>query len=83
MPSASADDPRMGAYYSNRRRARHSGMFRDTAATMEATVIDTLRYADRVKAAGVEPNEAQAMSRALNEERAGGVATKDDLVDEG
>lgn len=58
-------------------------MFRDTAATMEATVIDTLRYADRVKAAGVEPNEAQATSRALNEKLARGVVTKDDLVDEG
>ena len=46
---------------------------------MEATVIDTLRYADRLKAAGVESNQAEAMSRALNEELAGGVATKDDL----
>ena len=46
---------------------------------MEATVIDTLRYADRLKAAGVESNQAEAMSRALNDELAGGVATKDDL----
>ena len=46
---------------------------------MEATVIDTLRYADRLKAAGVESNQAEAMSRALNDEIAGGVATKDDL----
>lgn len=46
---------------------------------MEATVIDTLRYADRLKAAGVRSNQAEAMSRALNDELAGGVATRDDL----
>ena len=46
---------------------------------MEATVIDTLRYADRLKAAGVGPQQAEAMSRALNKEFAGGVATKKDL----
>ncbi|MDE0420683.1 MAG: hypothetical protein OXK76_07325 [Gammaproteobacteria bacterium] len=50
---------------------------------MEATVIDTLRYAEGLKAADVEPNRAEAMSRALNEELAGGVATKDDRVNEG
>ncbi len=42
-------------------------------------MIDTLRYAGRLKAAGVRPNHAEAMSRALNDELAGGVATKDDL----
>jgi len=47
---------------------------------MEATVIDTLRYADRLKAAGVDTHQAEAMSRALNDELAGGVATKDDLT---
>ena len=47
---------------------------------MEATVIDTLRYADRLKAAGVESPQAEAMSRALNDELAGGVATKEDLA---
>ncbi|MCY3821246.1 MAG: hypothetical protein OXH52_18155 [Gammaproteobacteria bacterium] len=46
---------------------------------MEPSVIDTLRYADRLKAAGVETKQAEAMSRALNDELAGGVATKQDL----
>ena len=46
---------------------------------METTVIDTLRYSDRLKSAGVESKQAEAMSRALNDELAGGVATKDDL----
>ena len=46
---------------------------------MEATVIDTLRYADRLKTAGVDAHQAEAMSRALNDELAGGVATKEDL----
>ena len=47
---------------------------------MNATVIDTLRYADRLKVAGVERGQAEAMSRALNDELAGGVATKEDLA---
>ena len=47
---------------------------------MNATVIDTLRYADRLKGAGVEHSQAEAMSRALNDEIVGGVATKDDLA---
>ena len=46
---------------------------------MEPSVIDTLRYADRLKAAGVETRQAEAMSRALNDELAGGVATRQDL----
>ena len=46
---------------------------------MEPSVIDTLRYADRLKAAGVGTNQAEAMSRALNDELAGGVATRQDL----
>ena len=46
---------------------------------MEPSVIDTLRYADRLKAAGVETRQAEAMSRALNNELVGGVATKQDL----
>ena len=46
---------------------------------MDSSVIDTLRYADRLKAAGVESRQAEAMSRALNDELAGGVATKQDL----
>ena len=46
---------------------------------MHATVIDTLRYADSLKAAGVEHRQAEAMSRALNDELVEGVATKRDL----
>ncbi len=46
---------------------------------MEVSVIDTLRYADRLKAAGVETGQAEAMSRALNDELAAGVATRQDL----
>lgn len=46
---------------------------------MVLTVIDTLRYADRLKAVSVESHQAEAMSRALNDELTGGVATKDDL----
>ena len=46
---------------------------------MEPTVIDTLRYAARLKEAGIESRQAEAMSRALNDELAGGVATKEDL----
>ena len=42
-------------------------------------MIHTLRYADRLKAAGVGTNQAEAMSRALNDELAGGVATRQDL----
>ena len=47
---------------------------------MDATVIDTLRFANRLKAAGVQEGQAEAMSRALNDEIAGGGATKDDLA---
>ena len=46
---------------------------------MKATVIDTLRYANRLKNAGVEPGQAEAMSRALNDELIEGLATKTDL----
>lgn len=46
---------------------------------MNGTVIDTLRYADRLKAAGVEPSQAEAMSRALNAELTEGLVTKTDL----
>ena len=46
---------------------------------MDASVIDTLRYASRLRAAGVEPQQAEAMSRALSDEIGGGVATKGDL----
>lgn len=42
-------------------------------------MIDTLRYADRLKNAGVEPGQAEAMSRALNDELTEGLVTKTDL----
>ena len=46
---------------------------------MKATVIDTLRYANRLKEAGVEIGQAEAMSRALNDELTEGLVTKSDL----
>ena len=46
---------------------------------MQSTVIDTLRYADHLKEAGVEAPLAEAMSRALAAEIAEGLATKADL----
>ena len=46
---------------------------------MNANVIDTLRYADRLKEAGVENGQAEAMARALNAELTEGLATKADL----
>lgn len=48
---------------------------------MYATVIDTLRYADRLKEAGLEPGQAEAMSRALNDELTDGLVTRTDLDD--
>ena len=46
---------------------------------MYATVIDTLRFANRLKEAGVDPRQAEAMSSAFNDEISEGVATKRDL----
>ena len=46
---------------------------------MKATVIDTLRFANRLKKAGFAPGQAEAMSRAFNDEFAQGMATKQDL----
>lgn len=46
---------------------------------MKATVIDTLRFANRLKEAGVEPRQAEAMSRTINDELTEGVVTKHDL----
>ncbi|MDE0040133.1 MAG: hypothetical protein OXU77_21625 [Gammaproteobacteria bacterium] len=46
---------------------------------MKATVIDTLRFANRLKEAGFAPGQAEAMSRAFNDEFAQGMATKQDL----
>lgn len=47
---------------------------------MRPTVIDTLRYANRLKQAGVETGQAEAMSRALNAELTEGLVTKTDLA---
>ena len=47
--------------------------------TMYVPVIDTLRYANRLKDAGVDPGQAEAMARAFNDELVHGVATKDDV----
>ena len=46
---------------------------------MYARVIDTLRFANRLKEAGVAAQQAEAMSRAFNDELTEGVATKRDL----
>ena len=47
---------------------------------MQATVIDTLRYANRLKDAGVDGVQAEAMALAINDELVSGLATKDDLT---
>ena len=46
---------------------------------MQATVIDTLRYANRLKDAGVDGVQAEAMALAINDELVSGLVTKDDL----
>ncbi len=46
---------------------------------MNATVIDTLRFADRLKAAGFETPHAEGMARALGDELAERMLTKNDL----
>ena len=46
---------------------------------MNATVIDTLRFANRLKQAGFEPDQAEAVSRAFNDELVEGLVTKTDL----
>ena len=48
-------------------------------AAADAPVIDTLRYADNLKQAGVEPSRADGMARALNIELSERVLTKTDL----
>lgn len=53
--------------------------FGATGTTVDATVIDTLRYANRLRDAGVEAHQAEAMARAINDELSVGVATRDDL----
>ena len=47
---------------------------------MQATVIDTLRYANRLKGAGVDGVQAEAMALAINDELVSGLVTKDDLT---
>ena len=46
---------------------------------MNATVIDTLRFADRLKAAGFETPHAEGMARALGDELAERMLTRNDL----
>ena len=46
---------------------------------MAASIIDTLRYARRLKEAGVAPEQAEAMADALSEEFVPSLATKADL----
>ena len=46
---------------------------------MNATVIDTLRFADRLKAAGFEALRAEGLARALGDELADRMLTRNDL----
>ena len=46
---------------------------------MNATVIDTLRFADRLKEAGFEVPHAEGMARALGDELAERMLTRNDL----
>ena len=46
---------------------------------MEAAVIDTLRYARRLRDAGVVPEQAEAMAEALSDEFVQSSVTKADL----
>jgi hypothetical protein len=46
---------------------------------MSATVIDTLRFADRLKEAGFEGPQAEGMARALGDELAERMLTRRDL----
>ena len=48
---------------------------------MYPTVIDTLRFADRLKAAGFADPQAEGMARALGDELADNMVTKRDLDD--
>ena len=46
---------------------------------MSQAAIDTLRFANRLKEAGVEPGQAEAMARALGDELADQLAAKADI----
>ncbi len=48
---------------------------------MNATVIDTLRFADRLKGAGFDATHAEGMARALGDELSEQMLTKRDLDD--
>ena len=48
---------------------------------MNATVIDTLRFADSLKAAGFEGPQAEGLARALRDELAERMLTRSDLDD--
>ena len=48
---------------------------------MNATVIDTLRFADSLKAAGFKAPQAEGLARALGDELAERMLTKSDLDD--
>lgn len=48
---------------------------------MNTTVIDTLRFADRLKEAGFEARPAEGLARALGDELAEQMVTKRDLED--
>ena len=48
---------------------------------MNATVIDTLKFADRLKKAGFERQQAEGLARALGDEVAERMVTKRDLDD--
>ena len=48
---------------------------------MNSTVIDTLSFANSLRKAGMEPHQAEVMSRAINDELTAGVATKRNLDD--
>ncbi len=52
---------------------------RKTNGKMNTTVIDTLRFADRLKAAGFEAPHAEGLARALGGELAERIVTKNDL----
>ena len=47
---------------------------------MATTAIDTLRYARKLKDAGVPPDQAEAMADAIGSELVDQLATKADLV---
>ena len=68
------------------RAATRIGMIRllhyaERNGTMDATVIDTLRFADRLKEAGFEVPQAEGMARALGDELAERMLTRRDLRD--